>query len=83
MQLVKRHLILQQSPSELRFIINERYLRDGVGSCSGRGIEFLRDGLGGVLELFEEGGGDGEEVDAGEGLDFASLDKGEEKGEII
>ena len=39
------------------------------------GIELLGDRGGIVLELLEESGGDGQEVNTSEGLDFSSLDE--------
>ena len=82
-ELVRGHLVLEKGPAKLGLVIDVGNFGDRVGLGGSSSIEFLGDFLVGVLELLKEGRGDGEEVDAGEGLDFASLDKGEEKGEII
>lgn len=43
------------------------------GVLTGLGVELLGNGLAGLLELLQEVGGDGQEVDTGESADLADL----------
>lgn len=71
-ELVESHVVLEQGPSELGLVIEVRDLFNlftvGLGS-----VELLGDGLGRVLELFEELGGDGEVVTSGQLGDFTNV----------
>ena len=74
MKLVESHLVLEKSPAELGLVVNERDLLEflsarGSISC----VEPLGYWGGVVLELLEESGGDGQEVNASKSLDLASL----------
>lgn len=57
-QLIKRHLVLEQLPAELGLVVNVRDL--GYRLCLSRrlGIELLRNRLRRALELLEKGGRD-------------------------
>ena len=76
MQLIKRHLILQQRPLELGVVIHIRHLRYRVLLRRQCRVQSLGDGLRGLLELLEERGGDGEEVDARKAADLGDVPEG-------
>lgn len=71
-ELLESHLIGQQRPPELSLVVDEGNLSDGL-VVGGLGSELLGDGVGGVLELLEELGGDGEVVNSGEGSDLSEV----------
>jgi len=71
-ELVESHVVLEQGPSELGLVIEVRDLLHLLTVNLG-GIELLGHGLGRVLELFEELGGDGEVVTSGQLGDFTNV----------
>ena len=74
-ELVERHRVLEEGPAELGLVVDERHLGD-LGRRRGRsvGVELLRHRRGVVLELLEQVGADGQEVDTCEGFDLAGLE---------
>jgi hypothetical protein len=92
MELVECHLLLEEFPSEFRFVVNIRDLRhcacrrscrdkrgyvsqlgDQLVARTGVRVKFPGDRLGRIFKLFEQGGRDGEEVNACKCFNFASL----------
>lgn len=71
-ELVESHLVLEHGPSELGLVVKERDLLHLLAVDLG-GVELLGDGLGRVLELFEELGGNGEVVASGQLGDFTNV----------
>ena len=72
MELVESHSVLEHGPSELGLVVEVRNLLHLLAVNLG-GIELLGDGLGRVLELFEELGGDGEVITSGQLGDFTNV----------
>lgn len=72
MELVESHGVLEHGPSEFGLVVEVRDLLHLLTADVG-GVELLGDGLVGVLELFEELGGDGEVVTSGQLGDFADV----------
>jgi hypothetical protein len=77
MELVERHLLLQELPAELGLVVNEGDLVDGVTLPGVVGVKLLGHLHGGLLEFLEEAGGDGKEIDTSEGLDLVDLVSGD------
>jgi hypothetical protein len=71
-ELVESHSVLEHGPSELGLVIEVRDLLHLLAVRLGS-IELLGDGLGRVLELFEELGGDGEVITSGQLGDFTNV----------
>jgi hypothetical protein len=71
-ELVESHGVLEHGPSELGLVIEVRDLLHLLAVRLG-GIELLGDGLGRVLELFEELGGDSEVITSGQLGDFTNV----------
>ena len=72
MELVESHGVLEHGPSELGLVIEVRDLLHLLAVRLGS-VELLGDGLGRVLELFEELGGDGEVITSGQLGDFTNV----------
>lgn len=77
-KLLESHLVGQQRPPELSLVVDEGNLSDGL-VVGGLGSELLGDGVGGVLQLLEEGRGNGEVVDSGKGLDLSDVSETERR----
>jgi hypothetical protein len=71
-ELVESHGVLEHGPSELGLVIEVRDLLHLLAVRLGS-VELLGDGLGRVLELFEELGGDGEVITSGQLGDFTNV----------
>lgn len=74
MELVERHLVLEERPAERRLVVDERHLLLGRAEVVDR--EALLELVVLALELLEERRRDGEEVAAGELLDLGDLQGG-------
>ena len=75
MELVERHLVLEERPAELGLVVDERHLRDRLGLGRARRVQLLRYGLARLLQLLEQCGCDREEVDTRERLNLTDLDE--------
>jgi hypothetical protein len=71
-ELVESHGVFKHGPSELGLVVEVRDLLHLFTVDLGS-VELLGDGLGRVLELFEELGGDGEVVASGQFGDFTNV----------
>ena len=76
MQLVERHLVLEEGPAELGLVVDEGHLLDRLALRRRVRVELLRHGGCVVLQLLEQLRCDGEEVDTGESLDLAGVTEG-------
>lgn len=76
MELVEGHLVFEERPAELGLVVDVGDLLEGLALRSGVGVKLLGYGRSVVLELLEELGRDGEEVDARERLDLAGVAEG-------
>jgi len=73
-QLVERHLVLEEFPAELGLVVDVRDLGDLVGGRDGGlGVEQLRHGCIRVLEFFKQRRRDGQEIDTCKRLDLPDL----------
>ena len=75
-QLVERHLVLEEGPTELGLVVDEGDLLERLTLRRGGRVELLRHGGRVVLQLLEQLRCDSEEVDARERLDLASVTEG-------
>ena len=74
-ELVERHLVLEERPAELGLVVDERHLRDRLGLGRARRVQLLRYGFARLLQLLEQCGCDREEVDTRERLNLTDLDE--------
>lgn len=72
-KLVEGHRVLEECPAELRLVVDEGDLLQGLALGGSLSVELLGDLLCRLLELLEEGWGDGEEVDTSKGFNLADL----------
>jgi len=72
-ELVKCHGVLEEGPSELGLVIDERNLGDWSGGSGSGSVKFLGDWRGVVLELLQEGRGNCKEIAAGQSLDLSGV----------
>lgn len=78
MQLVERHGVVEQRPSERILVVDVGDLRLLAVGLGGSGVELLGYGGGGVLELFEETWGDaGLRLKRGQGKDDGAVGIGD------
>jgi len=74
-ELVRRHLVLRQLPSELRLVVDERDLGQLFSALGLLHAQLGLDLVGRVLQLLQQLGCDGQVVAASELLDFPDVGK--------
>ena len=73
MQLVKRHLILEECPAEFWLVVDIGHFQDGISLSGSDSVQLLGHRGRGLLEFIKQCRGDGQKVDAGKRFNLASL----------